>query len=109
MARIYLDAWGMKGEPNGVGRYCRELIPLLIVTPLAFLGGSFYSINMLPPFWQKVSLLNPVVYLISGFRWSFYEHSDVSPVISVVMIVVFTVAALGIIAWMFKSGYRLRK
>ncbi|HTE14239.1 MAG TPA: ABC transporter permease [Burkholderiales bacterium] len=86
-----------------------QLIPLLIVTPLAFLGGSFYSINMLPPFWQQVSLLNPVVYLISGFRWSFYEHSDVSPVTSVVMIVVFTVAALGIIAWMFKSGYRLRK
>lgn len=86
-----------------------QLIPLLIVTPLTFLGGSFYSINMLPPFWQQVSLLNPVVYLISGFRWSFYEHSDVSPATSVVMIVVFTVAALGIIAWMFKSGYRLRK
>jgi len=86
-----------------------QLIPLLIVTPLAFLGGSFYSINMLPAFWQQVSLLNPVVYLISGFRWSFYEHSDVSPATSVVMIVVFTVAALGIIAWMFKSGYRLRK
>ena len=86
-----------------------QLIPLLIVTPLAFLGGSFYSINMLPAFWQQVSLLNPVVYLISGFRWSFYEHSDVSPATSVVMIVVFTVAALSIIAWMFKSGYRLRK
>lgn len=86
-----------------------QLIPLLVVTPLAFLGGSFYSINMLPPFWQQLSLLNPVVYLISGFRWSFYEHSDVSPTTSVVMIVVFTVAALGIIAWMFRSGYRLRK
>lgn len=86
-----------------------QLIPLLIVTPLAFLGGSFYSINMLPEFWQKLSLLNPVVYLISGFRWSFYEHSDVRLVTSVVMTVVFTIAALGIIAWMFKSGYRLRK
>jgi ABC-2 type transport system permease protein len=86
-----------------------QLIPLLIVTPLAFLGGSFYSINMLPAFWQQLSLLNPVVYLISGFRWSFYEHSDVNPVTSVVMIGVFTVAALSIIAWMFKSGYRLRK
>ena len=86
-----------------------QLIPLLIVTPLTFLGGSFYSITMLPPFWRQVSLLNPVVYLISGFRWSFYEHGDVSLVTSVVMIATFTVAAMAVIAWMFRTGYRLRK
>jgi len=86
-----------------------QLIPLLIITPLTFLGGSFYSINMLPPFWQRLSLLNPVVYLVSGFRWSFYEHGDVGLVISVLMIAAFTVIALGIIAWIFKTGYRLRK
>jgi len=86
-----------------------QLIPLLIITPLTFLGGSFYSIKMLPPFWHQVSLLNPVVYLISGFRWSFYEQGDVSLVVSVTMIAVFTTVALGIIAWMFKTGYRLRK
>lgn len=86
-----------------------QLIPLLIITPLTFLGGSFYSVKMLPSFWYKVSLLNPVVYLISGFRWSFYEQGDVSLVVSVTMIVVFTVVAVGIIAWIFKTGYRLRK
>lgn len=86
-----------------------QLIPLLIVTPLTFLGGSFYSVNMLPPFWYKVSLLNPVVYLISGFRWSFYEHGDVSLTTSVVMIATFTVASITVIAWMFRTGYRLRK
>ncbi len=86
-----------------------QLIPLLIITPLTFLGGSFYSVKMLPPFWYKVSLLNPVVYLISGFRWSFYEQGDVSLMISVTMIAVFIVVALGIIAWMFRTGYRLRK
>jgi ABC-2 type transport system permease protein len=86
-----------------------QLIPLLIITPLTFLGGSFYSIKMLPPLWQRVSLLNPVVYLISGFRWSFYEQGDVSLVTSVVMITVFTTVALGVIAWIFKTGYRLRK
>jgi ABC-2 type transport system permease protein len=86
-----------------------QLIPLLIITPLTFLGGSFYSINMLPPFWQHVSLANPVVYLVSGFRWSFYEHSDVSLATSVSMILAFTVIALGIIGWIFKTGYRLRK
>jgi ABC-2 type transport system permease protein len=86
-----------------------QLIPLLIVTPLTFLGGSFYSINMLPPFWRQVSLLNPVVYLVSGFRWSFYEQGDVSLVTSVTMIVAFTAAATGIIAWIFRTGYRLRK
>jgi ABC-2 type transport system permease protein len=86
-----------------------QLIPLLIVTPLTFLGGSFYSIKMLPPFWRQVSLLNPVVYLISGFRWSFYAHGDVSLMTSVVMIAAFTAVSIGIIAWMFTTGYRLRK
>jgi ABC-2 type transport system permease protein len=86
-----------------------QLIPLLIITPLTFLGGSFYSIRMLPPFWRQLSLLNPVVYLISGFRWSFYEQSDVNLVTSVLMIVVFTFIAVGVIAWIFTTGYRLRK
>jgi ABC-2 type transport system permease protein len=85
-----------------------QIIPLLIITPLTFLGGSFYSISMLPPFWQTVSLLNPVVYLISGFRWSFYESSDVSLGISVTMIFVFLALCIGIIAWIFKTGYRLK-
>lgn len=86
-----------------------QLIPLLIINPLTFLGGSFYSINMLPPFWHKVSLLNPVVYLVSGFRWSFYENSDVSVTVSIAMIMAFTAVSLGIIAWIFRTGYRLRK
>jgi ABC-2 type transport system permease protein len=86
-----------------------QIIPLLIITPLTFLGGSFYSVHMLPPFWYQVSLLNPVLYLVSGFRWSFYEHSDVSLVTSVVMIMVFTAVSLAIIGWMFRTGYRLRK
>jgi ABC-2 type transport system permease protein len=86
-----------------------QLIPLLIITPLTFLGGSFYSIHMLPPFWYRVSLANPVVYLVSGFRWSFYEHSDVSLAISVVMILAFTAICLGIIGWIFKTGYGLKK
>lgn len=86
-----------------------QLIPLLVITPLTFLGGSFYSINMLPPFWHKVSLVNPVVYLVSGFRWSFYEQSDVSLTTSVVMIAVFTFLCLAIISWIFRTGYRLRK
>lgn len=85
-----------------------QLIPLLIITPLTFLGGSFYSINMLPPFWQNVSLLNPVVYLVSGFRWSFYENADVSLTISVTMIMIFLLLCIGIIAWIFKTGYRLK-
>lgn len=86
-----------------------QLIPLLVITPLTFLGGSFYSINMLPPFWHQFSLLNPVVYLVSGFRWSFYEHGDVSITISVTMILTFTGMCLGSIAWMFKTGYGFRK
>lgn len=86
-----------------------QLIPLLVITPLTFLGGSFYSINMLPPIWRNVSLVNPVVYLVSGFRWSFYEHSDVNIMISVSMILTFTVVSLCIIAWIFRTGYRIRK
>lgn len=85
-----------------------QLIPLLIITPLTFLGGSFYSIHMLPDFWQKVSLLNPVVYLISGFRWSFYEHADVSLLTSVSMIIFFMSVCILLLAWIFKTGYRLK-
>jgi ABC-2 type transport system permease protein len=85
-----------------------QLVPLLIVTPLAFLGGSFYSISMLPPFWQTVSLGNPVVYLISGFRWSFYGIADVSVGISLVMTLAFLAISLAIIAWIFRTGYRLK-
>ena len=85
-----------------------QLVPLLIVTPLTFLGGSFYSIDMLPPFWQTVTLFNPVVYLISGFRWSFYGIADVSVGVSLAMTIVFLAVFLGIVAWMFKTGYRLK-
>ncbi|GAC1332226.1 MAG: ABC transporter permease [Beijerinckiaceae bacterium] len=85
-----------------------QVIPLLVITPLTFLGGSFYSINLLPPFWQKVALVNPVVYLISGFRWSFYGVSDVSVGVSLGMTCVFLVLCLAGIAWIFKTGYRLR-
>jgi ABC-2 type transport system permease protein len=85
-----------------------QIVPLLIVTPLAFLGGSFYSINMLPPLWQTVTLFNPVVYLISGFRWSFYGQADVGVAISIGMTAVFLALCLMTIAWIFKTGYRLR-
>jgi len=85
-----------------------QLVPLLIITPLTFLGGSFYSIDMLPPFWQKVTLFNPVVYLISGFRWSFYDLSDVSVSLSLAMTLVFMTICLAIVAWIFKTGYRLK-
>ena len=85
-----------------------QVIPLLIVTPLTFLGGSFYSIDMLPPFWQTVALFNPVVYLISGFRWSFYGQADVSLALSLGMTLAFLAAALGVVAWMFKTGYKLK-
>ena len=85
-----------------------QLVPLLVVTPLTFLGGSFYSIHMLPPFWQKVTLFNPVVYLISGFRWSFYGVSDVSLGVSVGMTLVFLVVCLAAVWWIFRSGYRLK-
>ena len=86
-----------------------QLIPLLIVTPLTFLGGSFYSINMLPPFWQKVSLFNPVVYLISCLRWSFFDRADVDIYASVAVTLLFLAAGLALIAWIFKTGYRLKK
>ena len=85
-----------------------QLVPLLVVTPLIFLGGAFYSISMLPPFWQTVTLFNPVVYLISAFRWSFYGVSDVNVGISVAMTAVFMLICLFIIRWIFQSGYRLR-
>jgi ABC-2 type transport system permease protein len=85
-----------------------QVIPLLIVTPLTFLGGSFYSINMLPPFWQTVSLFNPVVYLVSGFRWSFYGLADVDVWVSLGMTGVFLAASLLVIAWIFRTGYRLK-
>jgi len=85
-----------------------QLVPLLIITPLTFLGGSFYSIDMLPPFWQKVTLFNPVVYLISGFRWSFYGLADVSVSTSLAMTLVFMAICLAIVAWIFRTGYRLK-
>jgi ABC-2 type transport system permease protein len=86
-----------------------QLIPLLVITPLTFLGGSFYSISMLPPVWQKISLFNPVVYLISGFRWSFYSVADVSVEISLVMTLVFLAVSVAVVAWIFKTGYRLKR
>jgi ABC-2 type transport system permease protein len=85
-----------------------QLVPMLIVTPLTFLGGSFYSIRMLPPVWQKITLFNPVVYLISGFRWSFYDASDVSVGVSFAMTLVFMLLCLGVVRWLLKSGYRLK-
>ncbi len=85
-----------------------QIVPLLVVTPLAFLGGSFYSINMLPEFWQKVTLFNPVVYLISGFRWSFYGVADVGVGVSLAMIALFLSLCLGIVWWIFRTGYKLK-
>jgi len=85
-----------------------QLVPLLIVTPLTFLGGSFYSIDMLPPVWQRVTLFNPVVYLISGFRWSFFGIADVGVAVSLGMTVVFLAIFLVIVSWIFKTGYRLK-
>lgn len=86
-----------------------QLIPLLVVTPLAFLGGSFYSIDMLPPFWRAVSLFNPVVYLVSGFRWSFTGTSDVNVGVSLTMTVAFLAACIALVWWIFRTGYRLKK
>jgi len=83
-------------------------IPILVITPLTFLGGTFYSIKVLPPIWQTVSLFNPVVYLVSGFRWSFYSISDVNVGISLGATVVFMLVCLGVIAWIFRTGYRLK-
>ncbi len=85
-----------------------QLVPLLIVTPLTFLGGSFYSIDMLPPIWRTITLANPVVYLVSGFRWSFYGTSDISAGVSLVMILAFLIVCIAAVGWIFKTGYRLR-
>ena len=85
-----------------------QVIPLMIVTPLTFLGGAFYSINMLPPVWQKITLFNPVVYLISGFRWSFYGVADVNVGISLAAIIGFLILCLVVVWWIFKTGYKLR-
>jgi ABC-2 type transport system permease protein len=85
-----------------------QLVPMLVVTPLTFLGGAFYSIDMLPPAWRTVTLFNPVVYLISGFRWSFYGKSDVSVETSLGMTILFLLVCLGLVAWIFRTGYRLK-
>jgi len=85
-----------------------QIVPLLIITPLTFLGGTFYSLKVLPPFWQKVTLLNPVVYLVSGFRWSFFGTADVSVGVSLAMTFLFLVICLAVIWWIFKTGYRLK-
>ncbi len=86
-----------------------QLVPLLVVTPLTFLGGSFYSIDMLPEGWRTVALLNPVVYLVSGFRWSFFGLADVNPAISLGATLAFLAVCLGLVAWIFRTGYRLKK
>ena len=85
-----------------------QVVPLLIITPLAFLGGTFYSINMLPPFWQTATLFNPVVYLVSGFRWSFYGLADVNVWISLAATFLFLAICVGVVGWIFKTGYRLK-
>ena len=84
------------------------VVPILVIMPLTFLGGTFYSISMLPPVWQTISLFNPLVYLISGFRWSFYENADVSIILSLAMTVAFLLVCLVIVRWIFKTGYKLR-
>ncbi|WP_296417095.1 ABC transporter permease [Pseudooctadecabacter sp.] len=86
-----------------------QLIPLLIITPLVFLGGSFYSVSMLPPIWQTITMFNPVVYLISGFRWSFFGTADVPIALSLFAIALFTAACVAVIAWIFKTGWRIRQ
>ena len=85
-----------------------QIVPMMIVTPLTFLGGSFYSISMLPPIWQKITLFNPVVYLVSGFRWSFYDKSDVSVGVSLAATLGFMLLCLGAITWIFRTGYKLK-
>jgi len=85
-----------------------QVIPLMVVTPLTFLGGAFYSISMLPPIWQKITLFNPVVYLISGFRWSFYGIADVDVIVSAAATLGFLAACLAVVAWIFKTGYKLK-
>ena len=86
-----------------------QLVPLLVVTPLVFLGGSFYSVSMLPPIWQKITLFNPVVYLISGFRWSFFGNADVPILTSLFAISIFTLVCILIVAWIFKTGWRIKQ
>jgi ABC-2 type transport system permease protein len=86
-----------------------QIVPLLIITPLTFLGGTFYSTHVLPPVWQTITLFNPVVYLVSGFRWSFFEVADVSPDISIAMTLLFFAVCLAIVWWMFRTGYKLKK
>ena len=85
-----------------------QVIPLLVITPLTFLGGTFYSIDVLPPLWQKIALFNPIVYLVSGFRWSFFESSDVHIGVSLVMALFFLALCIGVVGWIFKTGYRLK-
>ena len=85
-----------------------NLVPSLIITPLVFLGGSFYSISMLPPIWQTVTLFNPVVYLVSGFRWAFFDTADVSVGYSLAAIALFSFICVAIVGWIFKTGYKLR-
>jgi ABC-2 type transport system permease protein len=94
---VWADSWEQLG-----------IVPMLIVTPLTFLGGSFYSISMLPPLWQKIALVNPVVYLVSGFRWSFYGISDVNVVLSFGMTLVFLLACMGAAGWIIRTGYKLK-
>jgi len=85
-----------------------QIVPLLIITPLTFLGGTFYSIHVLPPLWQTITLFNPVIYLVSGFRWSFFEVADVSPAVSLGMTLAFMGVCLAIVWWIFRTGYRLK-
>jgi ABC-2 type transport system permease protein len=85
-----------------------QAVPLLIITPMTFLGGAFYSVNMLPGVWKTVTLFNPIVYLISGFRWSFYGLADVSVAVSLGMVSLFLVVSLAVVFWMFRTGYRLK-
>ncbi len=85
-----------------------QVVPLLIITPLVFLGGTFYSISMLPPAWQTVTLFNPVVYLVSGFRWSFFEIADVNVYLSLFIVLAFLAICMGVVWWMFRTGYRLK-
>jgi ABC-2 type transport system permease protein len=85
-----------------------QVAPLLIITPLTFLGGTFYATNVLPPFWRTISLFNPIVYLISGFRWSFFELADVNIEISIAAILLFLAICMAIVWWIFKTGYRLK-
>jgi ABC-2 type transport system permease protein len=85
-----------------------QFVPMLLVTPLAFLGGTFYSIDMLPPVWRTITLFNPVVYLVSGFRWSFFGASDVGVALSLAMTLGFLLLCLAVVAWIFRTGYRLK-